>query len=114
MHALLLPEPIPFHILFAPIKDDIGALGIDVQVPVLAADGAVAICDFLRFERGGEDFVGDGAAVAVCRVPDFGRWWRSGGGHDKGNFEKEILLTFDLVRASCKRLVRWVKYTLLQ
>ena len=51
MHALLLPKQVPLHIFFASIKDDIRALGIDVQVAVLAAYGAIAVCHFLRFER---------------------------------------------------------------
>ena len=72
VHALLLPKQVPLHLVLALLKDDVLALGIDVQITVLAADGAVAAADFLGLERLGADFVLDGAAVAVGFVPDFG------------------------------------------
>ena len=56
-----------------------GALGVDVQVAVFAADGAVAIHHRMALEGAGEeDGVFDGAAVAVGWVPCFG--WGVGGG----------------------------------
>ena len=53
------------------MKHDIRTLEMDVQIAVLAADGAVAVEDLVGVERWGEDFVFYGAAVAVGFVPDF-------------------------------------------
>lgn len=57
---------------------DIFTLRVDVQVAVLGAYGAVAVNHFLRVERWGQDFVLDGAAVAVGFAPDFGGGFRFG------------------------------------
>ena len=72
MRAFLHSIYVALHVIFASIEHDLRTLRVDVQVAVLAAEGAVAVGDFLRRKRGGEDFVFDGAAVAVGFVPDFG------------------------------------------
>ena len=54
---------------------------VDVEVAVFGADGAVAGCDLLVGEGGGEeDAEADGGAVAVGWVPGFG----GGGGVGHG------------------------------
>ena len=74
MHALLLPKQIALHALLPLLEHDVCPFRVDVQIAVLAADGAVAVGHLLRLERGGADSVGDGAAVAVGGVPGFGGW----------------------------------------
>ena len=81
MHALLLPKEILFHEFLASIKHDVRALGVDVQIAVLAAYGAVAVHHFLAFDWWCQDFVSDSAAVAIGFVPDLGGGF--GCGHDK-------------------------------
>lgn len=73
MHALLLPKQIPFHVVLAFGKHYVGALGVDVQIAILAAYRAVAVCHSLRVQRRGGNSVRDGSAVAVGFIPDFGR-----------------------------------------
>ena len=69
MHALLLPEQVPLHVVFAAVKYYIRALGIDVEIAVFAADGTVAVGHLLCVQRGDLDFVLDGSTVAVGFVP---------------------------------------------
>ncbi len=72
MHALLLPEQVALDVICAAVEDDVRLPGVDVEVAVLAADGAVAVGDLEGLERRRGDLVSDGAAVAVGFVPDFG------------------------------------------
>ena len=81
VHALLLSEKVTLHVILAAVEDDVGALGVDVQIAVFAAYGAVAVHHWLGLEGRGGDFVLDGAAVAVGFVPDFGGGF--GVGHGK-------------------------------
>ena len=70
VRALLLPEEVLLHVVFAAAEHHVCALGIDVEVAVLAADRTVAVGHFQRFQRGHVDGVPDGSAVAVGFVPD--------------------------------------------
>ena len=58
------------------------ALGVQVEVAVLGADGAVAGFEGDVLEAGREDLVADGATVAVGFVPDLRG--RGGGGRHVG------------------------------
>lgn len=82
MHASLLSEEVPFHMIFALVEHHVRTLGIDVEITVLAADRTVAVGNFLRFQRWYVDFVLDGSTVAVGFVPDLG--WTFGVRHGAG------------------------------
>ena len=71
VHTFLLHEPVALDVIFAAVEDDVRLPGIDIEVAVLAAYGAVAAGDLLGLERRRGDFVLDGPAVAVGFVPDF-------------------------------------------
>ena len=49
MHALFLSEEVALDMILATVEHDVCTLGIDVEITVLAADGAVATRDLLRF-----------------------------------------------------------------
>ena len=49
MHALLLPEEVTLHVVFAAVKYYICTLRIDVEITIFAADGTVAVGHLLCF-----------------------------------------------------------------
>lgn len=80
MHALLLSEEVALDMILPTVEHDVCTLGIDVEITVFAADGAVATRNLVRFQRWHVDFVLDGATVAVGFVPDPVRSFRLGHG----------------------------------
>lgn len=64
-------EPIALEFVVAGLEDDVLGAGVDEQVRVLDADGAVAAVDGGGGEGGGEDGEARGVAVAVGGVGDF-------------------------------------------
>ena len=49
MHALLLPEEVTLHVVFAAVEYYVCTLGIDVKITIFAADGTVAVGHLLCF-----------------------------------------------------------------
>ena len=72
MHAFLRSEEVTLHMIFAAVEHHLCTLGIDVEIAVFAAYRAIAVGNFLRFDRWCLDFVLDGSTVAVGFVPNLG------------------------------------------
>lgn len=49
MHALFLSEEVALDMILATVEHNVCTLGIDVEITVFAADGAVATRNLLRF-----------------------------------------------------------------
>ena len=62
----LLPQKFhTFHLSLTLFENDIFALGINIEVPILGADGAIAAHNLHGLERGKSESILDSAAVAI-------------------------------------------------
>ena len=72
MYAPLRSKSVTLQLIFAATEHDVLTLGIDVEIAVLAAYGAVAVDHLKRFERLHVNLVLDGSTVAVGFVTNLG------------------------------------------